>query len=114
MLENQSDSNSQNPQLFAKETWHKHFESYQISGQTKAEYCRKHNLTYHRFIFWCGKFEKGNSSLAITDDGPAFVPIKLKSNSPIKQQTLCTLEFNDGKRLLIHDVVVLKALMSGL
>jgi len=35
--------------------WGKHVEQYQQSKQSKSSYCKQHNLTYHRFIYWSSK-----------------------------------------------------------
>lgn len=38
--------------------WKKHIENWQSTGLTQTEYCRKHHLLAHRFIYWKKKFQK--------------------------------------------------------
>ncbi len=38
--------------------WHWHLESYKSSGLSQAEYCRRHNLKYHAFLYWKRKLSK--------------------------------------------------------
>lgn len=96
-------------QFLNKEAWHQHFTAFKTGKCSKAEYCNHHKLTYHQFIYWCRKFEEENFSAH--NDYSQFVPIKIKSN-PSPSNVLCTLEFNDGKRLLIHEISVVEALMG--
>jgi len=38
--------------------WHAHFESWENSGLSQAEYCRRHNLKYCLFHYWKRKLRK--------------------------------------------------------
>ncbi len=97
------------PQFLGKEDWHNHFIAYKIDKCSKADYCNQHNLVYHQFIYWCRKFEE--EKFSEHNDYSQLIPIKIKSNASLSK-ILCTLEFNDGKRLLIHDMSVVETLMG--
>jgi len=60
--------------------WKQHIEDWRTSGLTRADYCRQHNLSYGRFIYWNRKFRK--------EPSPAFIELKFpavpypKTSSP--------------------------------
>lgn len=41
--------------------WQHYVEVWQASGMTQAEFCKQHDLLYHRFIYWKQKFS-GNQA----------------------------------------------------
>ncbi len=51
--------------------WKQHIDSWQQTGLTQAEYCRKHNLKHHQLVYWRKRFLK-------TETDVSFVPIKLE------------------------------------
>ena len=36
--------------------WKEQIESWQGSGLSQSEFCRRHNLKFHRFVYWRKKF----------------------------------------------------------
>ncbi len=85
--------------------WRRHVELHQSSGLTRKKYCRLNNVNYDRFGYWLGKFTRQSS----------LVAIKLKAeNIPLKQATLCTLNFRDGRTLPIHDQQALSYILEKL
>jgi hypothetical protein len=48
--------------------WQTHVAEYETSGCSKAAYCREHQINYHRFLYWYGRF--GNT-------GTSLVPVRL-------------------------------------
>lgn len=48
--------------------WKQCIEDWRSSDSTRAEYCRQHNLSYDRFIYWNRKFRKKSN--------PAFIELK--------------------------------------
>ncbi|RJQ64970.1 MAG: hypothetical protein C4530_01345, partial [Desulfobacteraceae bacterium] len=36
--------------------WEEQIESWQESGLSQCEFCRRHNLKYHRFVYWRKRF----------------------------------------------------------
>ena len=50
--------------------WKHHIESWQQTGLTQTEYCRRHNLRHHQLVYWKKRFSKAEA-------GVSFVPIKL-------------------------------------
>jgi hypothetical protein len=62
--------NSRQAQLEEKRrSWKQHVEDWRSSDLTRADYCRRHDLSYDRFIYWKRKFQPGSS--------PAFIELKL-------------------------------------
>lgn len=63
---------SEAKQLEQKRTyWKQHIESWQETGLTQTEYCRRHNLKHHQLVYWKKRFSK-------TESGVSFVPLKLE------------------------------------
>jgi hypothetical protein len=63
---------SRNEQLEQKRTfWKQHIDSWQETGLTQAEYCRRHNLKHYQLVYWKKRFLK-------TETDVSFVPIKLE------------------------------------
>ena len=51
--------------------WRQHIDSFQQTGLTQAEYCRRHNLKHHQLVYWKKRFLK-------TETDVSFVPLKLE------------------------------------
>ena len=54
-----------------REYWKQHIDSFQQTGLTQAEYCRRHNLKHHQLVYWRKRFLK-------TEKDVSFVPLKLE------------------------------------
>ena len=52
-----------------RQFWKQHIEGWKSSSQTQTAYCRRHDLLYHRFVYWKRKFQPVSK--------PAFVEVKL-------------------------------------
>jgi hypothetical protein len=50
--------------------WKQHIDSWQQTGLTQREYCRRHNLKHHQLVYWKKRFLK-------TEADVSFVPLKL-------------------------------------
>jgi hypothetical protein len=50
--------------------WKQHIESWQETGLSQTEYCRRHKLKHHQLVYWKKRFSKSEA-------GVSFVPIKL-------------------------------------
>ena len=51
--------------------WKQHVDSWQETGLTQAEYCRRHNLKHHQLVYWKKRFSH-------TETGLSFVSLKLE------------------------------------
>ncbi len=70
-------------QLEHKRTyWKQHIESWQETGLTQAEYCRRHNLKHYQLVYWKKRFLK-------TETHVSFVPFKLEDLLDIPAQPDC-------------------------
>ena len=47
--------------------WKQHIEDWQTGELSQAEYCRKHHLKVHRFIYWEKKFHTPKTSQALVE-----------------------------------------------
>ena len=50
--------------------WKQHIDSWQETGLTQVEYCRRNNLKHHQLVYWKKRFLK-------TETDVCFVPLKL-------------------------------------
>ena len=67
-------------QLEQKRTfWKQHIESWQETGLTQTEYCRRNNLKHHQLVYWKKRFLK-------TETDVSFVPVKLEDLLDIPAQ----------------------------
>ena len=68
-------------QLEQKRTYWKHrIESWQETGLSQAEYCRRHNLKHHQLVYWKKRFLP-------TETGVSFVPLKLEDLLDVPART---------------------------
>ena len=51
--------------------WKQHIDSWQETGLTQTEYCRRNNLKHHQLVYWKKRFLKSETDVS-------FVPIKLE------------------------------------
>ena len=52
----QEDSIDQRELEQKRHYWKTHIVSWQASGVSQAEYCRRHELKFHQFVYWRRKF----------------------------------------------------------
>jgi hypothetical protein len=77
------DQISRAEQLEQKRTyWKQHIDSWQETGLTQTEYCRRNNLKHHQLVYWKKRFVQ-------TEAGVSFVPLKLKDLLDIPCQPDC-------------------------
>jgi hypothetical protein len=55
--------------------WKQHIGSWQETGLTQAEYCRRHNLKHHQLVYWKKRFSRSEA-------GVSFVSLKLEDMLP--------------------------------
>jgi hypothetical protein len=94
--------------------WKQHIDSWQETGLTQAEYCRRHNLKHHQLVYWKKRFLR-------TETNVTFMPLKLDDwlmDRPAQpdRQSLC-LEINDRFKVEIRagfDTQLLRQLIFAL
>jgi hypothetical protein len=93
--------------------WKQHIDSWQETGLTQAEYCRRHNLKHHQLVYWKKRFSH-------TETGVSFVPLKLDNlldtPAPPTRASLC-LVINTHFKLEIRagfDAQLLRQLIFAL
>jgi len=108
------DQLSRAEQLEQKHTyWKQHIESWQETGLTQTEYCRRHNLKHHQLIYWKKRFLKTEASVS-------FVPLRLEELLDIQGQPdsvgLCLVINNHFKIEIRHgfDAQLLRQLIFAL
>jgi transposase-like protein len=66
----------------ASRHWQAHVKALERSGLSRAEYCRRHDLSYHAMTYWQRKLSHGDHSLPVLVQVPVFSPAGIKS-SPV-------------------------------
>ena len=93
--------------------WKQHIDSWQETGLTQAEYCRRHNLKHHQLVYWKKRFSH-------TETGVSFVPLKLEDWLAIptgQNQASLTLAINNDFKIKISagfDAQLLRQLIIAL
>ena len=59
--------------------WKQHIDSWQETGLSQVEYCRRNNLKHHQLVYWKKRFLK-------TETNVSFVPLKLEDLLDIPTQ----------------------------
>jgi hypothetical protein len=76
------DELSRTEQLEQKRSyWKQHLDSWQQTGLTQAEYCRRYNLKHHQLVYWKKRFLK-------TETDVSFVPLKLSDLLDLPEPSL--------------------------
>ena len=78
--------------------WKQHIDTWQETGLTQAEYCRRNNLKHHQLVYWKKRFLK-------TETDVSFVPLKLEDllDIPARQdQASLTLVINNEFKIEIR------------
>ena len=61
--------------------WEQHVTQFKDSGLSKAKYCREHQLTYHRFIYWVPQFSPHDDKSPEAVITNRFVPVGLTQST---------------------------------
>jgi hypothetical protein len=74
--------------------WKQHIESWQETGLTQTEYCRRHNLKHHQLVYWKKQFLK-------TKTDASFVALRFEDlqdmPAPLDCAALCLVINNHFK-----------------
>jgi hypothetical protein len=62
--------------------WKQHIDSWQETGLTQTEYCKRNNLKHHQLVYWKKRFLK-------TETDVSFVPLKLEDFLNITARPEC-------------------------
>ena len=54
--------------------WQQHIDRWQVSGLSQQAFCKTHDLSYHRFLYWRRKFE-GRTTENLKPPSSALVPV---------------------------------------
>jgi len=71
--------------------WKIHLETWEESGLLQKEYCRQHNLIYHRFVYWKARFKSRNLPIKFVqvasqpiNPGPFFLKLNLPQGCQVE------------------------------
>ena len=75
--------------------WRQQVDQWQASGLSQTQYCKTHQLTYHRFIYWRQKIESVEGSQAAV-----FFKVVVTVFSYSKLPSLLLAQAYPGSRIL--------------
>ena len=61
--------------------WSQQVQSWKKTNQSQSDYCRAHDLSYHRFTYWRRKLSGQASRTRTAVQRSAFVPVKPHDSS---------------------------------
>ncbi len=103
----------------SRKAWRQHLVNFSNSGLSGAEYCRQNNLDYPQFLYWRVKYSQvanasEHTALAVMPSND-FVPVNIPVSAEKPEVSdvshiLCSVEFFQGHRLVIHSRECLKSL----
>lgn len=85
--------------------WQEHFKSWENSGLSQAEYCRRHNLNYSVFHYWKRKLRRP-SQPSITPESETINFVEVGSSLPFSSGLSLRTAPGDFFRLWIGGVCV--------
>ena len=89
-----------------------HYEHWQASGLSQMAYSNAHGLTFHKFNYWCRKFQKAAGHCG--SQASCFVSVRVKE--PVSSSAVwLEVERADGSRIRFYQPVeaaFLKSLLS--
>ena len=80
--------------------WQQHIDQWKISGQSQAKFCQANELSYHRFVYWRQKFERGPGSSQTTRESGGFATVEYRP------------EANGGLTLSLPNGLVLRGICA--
>lgn len=87
-----------------------HYKNWQSSGLSQMAYSKVHGLTFHKFNYWCRKFQQPVTK----SDTAGFVSVQLKEPASASAAWL-EIERVDGSKIRFYQPVeaaFLKSLLS--
>lgn len=85
-----------------KEYWQGHIQAQEVSGLSKAEYCRQNKIRVNRFLYWYHKLKAASTG--------EMIPVKVQASEINNGQSYGTLEYPNGIRLKIESKELLMLL----
>jgi hypothetical protein len=79
-----------------------HFQHWQASGLSQMAYSNAHGLTFHKFNYWCRKFQKAAGHCGAPASG--FVSVRVKEPANTSTAWL-EIERADGSRIRFYQPV---------
>jgi hypothetical protein len=76
--------------------WRQQVENWKNSNQSQAKFCQINELSYHRFVYWRRKFDRGT-----TRDRGGFVAVEHRP------------QVNDGLTLSLPNGLVIHGICAG-
>jgi|ETNmetMinimDraft_20_1059909.scaffolds.fasta_scaffold11452_3 hypothetical protein len=90
--------------------WQQHVDQFQQYKQSKLSYCRQHDLTYHRFLYWFSKLTGDNQQMQPVS---SLIPLKL-SKKIDKNDKVASFTLGNGLTISIYQEDVLFNLIQHL
>ena len=60
--------------------WQQHIDQWKSSGQSQAKFCQTNELSYHRFVYWRRKFERGPGGSKERQESGGFATVDYRQD----------------------------------
>ncbi len=60
--------------------WKQKIQAWKLSSQSQAQFCKDNKLTYHRFVYWRGKFESGPGGSQAKQESGGFATVDYRQD----------------------------------
>jgi len=91
--------------------WEGHYQKQLSSGMSRRQYSDNAGLGYDRFSYWVQKFRQEAKADMVNQTSP-FAQVQVASGHQQTQQVLASIELKHGCILRVHDVNLIKQLIS--
>ena len=92
--------------------WEKHIDLFKASNQTKSKYCKQHELTYHRFLYWYTKLTKARTH---KPQPVELIPVRMSMHEKKEpKDSIASLLLANGVELHIFNEAVLFKLIKSI
>jgi hypothetical protein len=61
--------------------WKQQVQTWKLSGLSQARFCKNNNLTYHRFVYWRGKFDGATPASSTKQDPSGFAAVSVRPDA---------------------------------
>jgi hypothetical protein len=81
--------------------WQQQIDQWKSSGQSQAKFCQTNDLSYHRFVYWRRKFERGPGGHQEKRESGGFATVDYRHDA------------NSGLTLSLPNGLVLRGISAG-
>ncbi|MBT7338463.1 MAG: hypothetical protein HN802_02060 [Candidatus Jacksonbacteria bacterium] len=117
-MKQEGQSTGQGNTIEGEHFWREQICRYQASGLSKAAFCRKHTLVYHRFHYWHQQLAMTQAPVMNTATKVPLIPVRVSAPPTLPltdtAHPVCQLSLPGNRRLSVYDVSAIEPLLKAL